>query len=320
MMRSRYSMFLLGAVLASVAVPRGPALRVATTDFVSQSLAEAQASTADIHSRVKSVLNATQTWEHTFAFVAPRVKALGELWRERFNGSFEEIMHSSPGSNRKPFFMVAIVGGKPYFYSPDTARGNGVTQELEFILGGQGIFFTMLARVFPNFPPTMFGISYGKQHGTYLPDNLPFPGFGRAFSPLHHSNVEGWPINAELLQSCAVSELERSHSDFIASVTKPWEERDDRALFRGRPSSPQRWRLAQIAEGPHKALFDVIVNNAIDTARHVKHGSEQPFKYSDAFSDERNHKYTIYAEGSTAAWRVIRMLASGVRSEVNNFE
>ena len=43
MMRSRYSMFLLGAVLASVAVPRGPALRVATTDFVSQSLAEAQA-------------------------------------------------------------------------------------------------------------------------------------------------------------------------------------------------------------------------------------------------------------------------------------
>ena len=40
----------------------------------------------------------------------------------------------------------------------------------------------------------------------------------------------------------------------------PWEAREPRAFFRGRPSSPQRWRLAELAEG-REDIFDVRIRS-----------------------------------------------------------
>ena len=228
-------------------------------------------SSAAVTERILNVLDGKRTWEATVAYLKPKILAAAPSWREGWNSTVSEILREEHGDPGKPFLLVAFSGGKPYFRSEYTARARGMSHSyLELALRGEGAFLTALAAVFPDFPDVVFAINYGRQHGSYLVD-LAFPGFSRGYSPADGTDLNAWPINAELLQSCACKELE-SDSAYLAKIAVPWESREPRAFFRGRPSSPQRWRLAKIADG-REDIFDVGVLRVMDKSIGVEHGS-----------------------------------------------
>jgi len=127
--------------------------------------------------------------------------------------------------------------------------------------------------------------------------------------------ISAWPGAPQVAHLCALAKLKESGAHGMNGMTA-WDDRIPKAYFRGRPSNPVRWRLAEIADA-NPDIFNVGVTRALDKQNPLNPGakayvgSARNFENVNDTTEGPKHKYVIYAVGSTAAFRMAHLLASG---------